>query len=205
LRTPFRSAPDACQFFLFADETVSNTIPCEAHMALKPMSRKTPGSKRPVEQDDHKSEKRINNPPLGLVDANSDAVEGKKTYAYDPHLDPTLVWAGKAERTHFEIPTALLRAHERIDPRSILKIVSGSAAQIATWILDTDYDGRSLFTRQVFFPMAGEKEGWSKLAKNLKAEIDETLWRSLSRHDAAAVCAEQAWPRGSENRGRPRF
>ncbi len=55
------------------------------------------------------------------------------------------------------------------------QIVSGGAAQIAMWILDTDYDGRSLFARQVFFPMAGEKEGWSKLAKNLKAEIDETL------------------------------
>jgi adenine-specific DNA-methyltransferase len=55
------------------------------------------------------------------------------------------------------------------------QIVSGGAAQIATWMLDTDYDGRSLFARQVFFPMAGEKEGWSKLARNLKAEIDETL------------------------------
>jgi adenine-specific DNA-methyltransferase len=30
-------------------------------------------------------------------------------------------------------------------------------------------------SRQVFFPMAGEKEGWSKLARNLKAEIDEEL------------------------------
>lgn len=39
----------------------------------------------------------------------------------------------------------------------------------------TDYDGRSLLPRQVFFPMAGENEGWSKLAKNLKAEIDEDL------------------------------
>jgi len=26
-----------------------------------------------------------------------------------------------------------------------------------------------------FLPMAGEKEGWTKLAKNLKAEIDEEL------------------------------
>ena len=42
-------------------------------------------------------------------------------------------------------------------------------------MLDTDYDGRSLFPRQVFFPLAGEKEGWVKLAKNLKAEIDEEL------------------------------
>jgi adenine-specific DNA-methyltransferase len=53
------------------------------------------------------------------------------------------------------------------------QIESGGAGQIAVWMLDTDYDGRSLFPRQVFFPMAGEKEGWAKLAKNLKAEIDE--------------------------------
>ncbi len=43
------------------------------------------------------------------------------------------------------------------------------------WMLDTDYDGRSLFPRQVFFPMAGEKDGWARLAKNLKAAIDEEL------------------------------
>ncbi|TSA09776.1 MAG: site-specific DNA-methyltransferase, partial [Deltaproteobacteria bacterium] len=43
------------------------------------------------------------------------------------------------------------------------------------WLLDTDYDGRSLYPRQVFFPQAGEKEGWARLAKNLKAEIDENL------------------------------
>ena len=29
--------------------------------------------------------------------------------------------------------------------------------------------------RQVFFPMANAKEGWAKLAKNLKAEIDQDL------------------------------
>jgi adenine-specific DNA-methyltransferase len=42
-------------------------------------------------------------------------------------------------------------------------------------MLDTDYDGRSLYPRQVFFPMAGEEGGWARLAKNLKAEIDEEL------------------------------
>ena len=54
-------------------------------------------------------------------------------------------------------------------------IESGGTANIAIWLLDTDYDGRSLFPRQVFFPMAAEKEGWSRLARNLKAEIDEEL------------------------------
>ena len=38
-------------------------------------------------------------------------------------------------------------------------IESGGADKIAMWMLDTDYDGRSLFPRQVFFPMAGDDEG----------------------------------------------
>lgn len=54
-------------------------------------------------------------------------------------------------------------------------IESGGTERIALWMLDTDYDGRSIFPRQVFFPMSGEKDGWSRLAKNLKAEIDEEL------------------------------
>jgi adenine-specific DNA-methyltransferase len=54
-------------------------------------------------------------------------------------------------------------------------IESGGQHQIAVWLLDPDYDGRSLFPRQVFFPMSSEKDGWSKLARNLKAEIDEEL------------------------------
>lgn len=52
-------------------------------------------------------------------------------------------------------------------------IESGGKNNIAMWMLDTDYDGRSLLPSQIFFPMAGDKEGWSKLAKNLKAEIDQ--------------------------------
>ena len=52
-------------------------------------------------------------------------------------------------------------------------VESGGKKNIAMWMLDTDYDNRSLFPSQVFFPMAGEKDGWIKLAKNLKAEIDE--------------------------------
>ncbi len=54
-------------------------------------------------------------------------------------------------------------------------IESGGKEKIAMWMLDPDYDGRSLFPHQVFFPMAGPKDGWAKLAKNLKAEIDEEL------------------------------
>jgi adenine-specific DNA-methyltransferase len=54
-------------------------------------------------------------------------------------------------------------------------VESGGTEQIALWLLDTDYDGRSLYPRQVFFPMADEKGGWARLARNLKAEIDTEL------------------------------
>ncbi|MGR0480772.1 MAG: site-specific DNA-methyltransferase [Candidatus Electronema sp. V4] len=53
------------------------------------------------------------------------------------------------------------------------KVESGGKNNIVTWELDTDYDYRSVFPNQVFFPMAGDEDGWGKLAKNLKAEIDQ--------------------------------
>jgi adenine-specific DNA-methyltransferase len=53
------------------------------------------------------------------------------------------------------------------------EIESGDVRRIAVWLLDPDYDDRSLFPRQVFFPMAGDDEGWARLARSLRAEIDE--------------------------------
>ncbi len=79
--------------------------------------------KKPIEQYDHKDKERINNPPVGLVTPETDKESGKKTYTYDPHLDPQLVWAGKAEHTSFEVPTISLHVHERIDPRTIIEAV----------------------------------------------------------------------------------
>lgn len=55
------------------------------------------------------------------------------------------------------------------------EVQSGGKSEIAMWMLDTDYDGRSIFPTQVFFPMAGAKDGWNKIAKNLRAELDESL------------------------------
>jgi len=55
------------------------------------------------------------------------------------------------------------------------ELVSGGKGKIAMWLLDTDYDERSLFPRQVFFPMAGKGEGWEKLKKNIRAELNEAL------------------------------
>lgn len=55
------------------------------------------------------------------------------------------------------------------------RLISGGPERIALWMLDPDYDGRSLFPRQVFFPLADAKGGWARLAKTLRAELDESL------------------------------
>jgi len=55
------------------------------------------------------------------------------------------------------------------------ELKSGGKKNIAMWALDTDYDDRSLFPKQVFFPMAGAKEGWYKLKKDIRAELNEEL------------------------------
>lgn len=88
------------------------------------MARTKSESKRPIESYEHLDKQRVNNPPVGLVTPDTDPDAGtKRTYAYDPHLDPQLQWAGKEEHTSFEVPTVSLHVHERIDPRTIVEAV----------------------------------------------------------------------------------
>lgn len=81
-------------------------------------------SRKQIEQYEHADKDRANNPPVGLVSPVTDPDTGeKKTYEYDPHLDPQLQWAGKAEHSSFEVPTVSLHVHERIDPKTIIDTV----------------------------------------------------------------------------------
>jgi len=76
---------------------------------------------------------------------------------------------------HWEVE---VHGFDYFDPTSG-ELVSGGKGKIAAWSLDTDYNERSLFPRQVFFPMAGAKDGWHKLKKAIKAELDERLIERL--------------------------
>src|SRR3989441_4121781 len=87
------------------------------------VTEKPATNKRRIEQYDHKGQQRKNNPPVGLVTEATDRDATKKQYAYDPHLDPTLTWAGKAEHTSFDVPTVSLHVHERVDPKTIMGAV----------------------------------------------------------------------------------
>ena len=74
---------------------------------------------RDIEAYTHDDKKRANNPPVGM--AQHDKAEEKvKTYQFDPHLDPSLQWAGKAEGTSFDVPTSSIHIHESIKPFNII-------------------------------------------------------------------------------------
>jgi len=61
------------------------------------MPRRRKPEKKQIDQYDHKDTSRTNNPPVGLVTPETDRDAGKKTYAYDPHIDPSLQF--DSERT----------------------------------------------------------------------------------------------------------
>jgi adenine-specific DNA-methyltransferase len=97
--------------------------PVNTEKGITMARKKSRSSKRPIENYEHKDKERLNNPPVGLVTPETDQDTEKKSYSYDPHLDPQLVWAGKAEHTSFEVPTVSLHVHERVDPRTIIETV----------------------------------------------------------------------------------
>ena len=98
--------------------------------------------KKPIDQYDHREASRTNNPPVGLVTPETNRDAGKKTYAYDPHIDPSLQFGPQ---------------------RSQIGKISDDAIAAGTM------EERSIF------PMAGSNDGWARLAKNLKAEVDLEL------------------------------
>ena len=77
---------------------------------------------RDIEAYTHDGVSRTNNPPVGMAQYDTQE-ETKKTYAFDPHLDPTLQWAGKTEGTSFEVPTSSIHIHESIKPHKIIRSV----------------------------------------------------------------------------------
>lgn len=73
----------------------------------------------PVEDYEHRDAKRTNNPPAGLAHLDRDETP-TRTLSYDPHLDPQLVWAGKAEHQRVEVPAPSIHVHEELSAQRIL-------------------------------------------------------------------------------------
>ena len=112
----------------------------------------------PLGQYQHDKQHRLNNPPVGLVTPSTDVDGESKTYQYDPHLDPQLIWAGKAEHTSFEVPTVSLHVHERIDPKAIIKAVRKSGGQVQTSLFELPGENPPMRTAVEFYK---HPHGWS--------------------------------------------
>ncbi|MDR3154609.1 MAG: site-specific DNA-methyltransferase [Deltaproteobacteria bacterium] len=70
-------------------------------------------------------------------------------------------------------------------------VESGNDDRIAMWMLDSDYDGMCFEPVQVFFPLGGKTGGWSKLAKTLKAEINQELIKAYSGTESLPFTLEE--------------
>ena len=114
---------------------------------------------REIEHYTHQGKERVNNPPVGLVTPETDGVEDRKTYSHDPHIDPQLEWAGKKERTSFEIPTVSLHVHERIDPHTVIDSVrkrSDDSQQLS--LFDAPEENRSYHQAIEFYK---HRQNWT--------------------------------------------
>ena len=65
-----------------------------------------------------------------------------------------------------------VKGFDYYNPLSTGEIISRGSDNIALWMLDTDYDERSICPDQFFFPI-NDGNDWTRLKKTLKNEIDE--------------------------------
>jgi len=87
-----------------------------------------PADEDRVDDYRHEAASRLNLPEAGIATQDR-AVAEPHRYSYDPHLDPQLVWAGKAEHTSFEVDTVSLHIHERVSTEAIMRAVRREEVQ----------------------------------------------------------------------------
>jgi adenine-specific DNA-methyltransferase len=93
-----------------------------------PRARKA--AAKPIETYDHAESTRLNNPEAGLAPYETD-LPPKKTFEYDPRIDPQLQWAGKAERTSFDVDAVSIHVHERLSTEAIMATVKKEPPQLS--------------------------------------------------------------------------
>jgi adenine-specific DNA-methyltransferase len=85
---------------------------------------------------------RANIPPVGMAQYDT-AASPEAKYEYDPHIDPSLQWAGKAEGASFEVPTSSIHVHEVIRPHKIIRsarMTGDGHAEEQGWLFESDME-----------------------------------------------------------------
>jgi adenine-specific DNA-methyltransferase len=93
-------------------------------------ARSRGSGKREVDDYRHDEAQRLNNPEAGLARYETQKPPTKR-YEYDPRLDPQLVWAGKVERTSFDVDAVSIHVHERLSTEAIVKTLRKEQPQLA--------------------------------------------------------------------------
>ena len=89
----------------------------------------------PVEDYEHAKAKRTNNPPAGLAHLDREETPIKKI-SYDPHLDPSFIWAGKSDRQEVEVPAPSIHVHEELSTQKIVGSVRKRRMQASLFDID---------------------------------------------------------------------
>ncbi len=89
----------------------------------------------PVEDYEHSDATRKNNPPAGLAHLDRDETP-VRDLSYDPHLDPCLDWAGKAEHQEVEIPAPSIHVHEELSAQKIVGSMRRQRLQASLFDVD---------------------------------------------------------------------
>ena len=89
----------------------------------------------PIEDYEHASAKRTNNPPAGLAHLDREETPTKKL-SYDPHLDPSFFWSGKAERSEVEVAAPSIHVHEELSAQKIVGSVRKRRMQASLFDID---------------------------------------------------------------------
>jgi len=89
----------------------------------------------PVNDYEHTDAKRTNNPPSGLAHLDREETP-VRTLAYDPHMDPQMVWAGRVERDLVEVPAPSIHVHEELSAEKIIGSIRRQRLQQPLFDLD---------------------------------------------------------------------
>jgi len=90
----------------------------------------------PVNDYEHSLARRTNNPTAGLAHLDREATP-THTLSFDPHIDPQLQWAGKAEHELSEIPAPSIHVHEELSAQKVLDSVRKQRSQLPLFDLDS--------------------------------------------------------------------
>ena len=78
----------------------------------------------------HENATRLNNPTAALAREDVAPIP-ERTFSFNPHVDPQLTWAGKAEQQELDVEAPSIHVHERLSTEAVVKAARRENAQIA--------------------------------------------------------------------------